>query len=175
MRALLGLYLLMACTARSSATTTQSASIGLTGEMHLRRETLREKLPSYLSKRSRMLDPNIERSDGFSNTEFFSTFNLNMTEAITGVNTGVQEIALLMARLHAQQHPQTAHPFSSRAEACSRARLLVMQYVPESFEGTFSILKSLMLALAQAWSGGEFCMPSPLLFFFFPTKESFYR
>jgi hypothetical protein len=100
-----------------------------------------------------MLAPNADRGDGYSNTEFFSTFNLNMSDAISGTNVGVQEIAELMARIHAQQHPHTTAPFLSRAEACSQARLLVMQYVPESFEGICSILKSLMLGLAQAaWS-----------------------
>ncbi len=111
----------------------------------------------YLARRSRMLDPNAERSDGFSNTEFFSTFNLNMTEAITGANTGVQEIAHVMARLHAQQFPNTVSPYLSRAEACSHARLLVMRFVPESFEGIFSILKYLIHGLAQAaWSNRTF-------------------
>lgn len=131
----------------------------------------------YLTRRARLRAPNVERGDGFSDTAFFSTLGLNMTRAITAPDgDGVRDVALLMARLHAQQHPQSAAPYESRAVACSKARLLVVQFVPESellprprillaapcnvrvpplagFEGLCSILKTLMLGLGQVCAG----------------------
>lgn len=87
----------------------------------------------YLTRRSRMRAPNTERGDGFSDTSFFSTLGLDMNRALTApAGDGVRDVALLMARLHAQQHPHTAAPYDSRAAACSKARLLVVQFVPES-------------------------------------------
>ena len=131
----------------------------------------------YLTRRSRLRAPNTERGDRFSDTSFFSTLGLDMNRALSAhAGDGVRDVALLMARLHAQQHPHTAAPYDSRAVACSKARLLVVQFVPESesearrhrrvlralaptrgsrlpvspgFEGLCSILKTLMLGMGQ--------------------------